>query len=227
MGRDRSAAVLPLHYVSEEQLSYAFDLLDKPGVAAVLRERIPHEARMRSGDLGEILATEYIVERTEYVVHVRRLLWKDTRDMPMRGDDVLGIHDRGDGGPLRFLKTEAKSRASLSRSVITQARESLDRDNGSPSPHSLSYMADQLFERDESELAKAIIRAQLVTGVRPKHVEHLMFTFSGNAPEQYLTAGLTAYTKNVPQKAVGLQIEGHRSFVDSVFNQAISGQHES
>lgn len=226
MGRDKSASVIPLHYVSEQRLSLAFEMLDKPGVAKLLREKLPRTPRIRSGDLGEILAAEYISERTRYAVPVKRLRWKDQRETPMHGDDVIGIDDTNNNGPLRFLKTEAKSRASLSNHVITLARKSLDRDDGLPSPHSLSFIADRLLEQGKDKLANAIIRAQLVTGVRQNHVEHLIFTFSGNAPEHYLSTSLTGYKATVSQMAVGLQIEDHQSFISSVFNKAVCGHHE-
>ena len=222
VGRQKSAAVLPLHYISEQRLSQAFRMLGKTAVADLLRVKLPSAMRIRSGDLGEILATEYIDERTRYVAPIKRLRWKDQRDMSMRGDDVIAICDTGNGAPLRFLKTEAKSRASLSSSAVTQARKSLDGDNGVPSPHALSFVAERLLDLGDDTLADAITRGQLGTGVRQDQVEHLMFTFTGNAPDRYLEAGLTAYTGRVPQMAVGLRVAAHQAFINGVFAEALA-----
>lgn len=220
-GRQNSAAVLPQHYVSEQRLSQVFNMLGKPAVAALLQEKLPNKTRIRSGDLGEILATEYIYERTDYVAPIKRLRWKDQRDMSMRGDDVIGIHNAGNGTPLRFLKTEAKSRQSLNNRTVREARESLDRDNGLPSAHALSFVAERLLELSQDALSNAITRAQLA-GIRPNQVQHLMFAFTGNAPDRYLQNSLLTYTGLVPQIAVGLRVATHQDFIDSVFDQALA-----
>ena len=195
VAREKSAAVLPLHYVSERRIEEAFRTLGKTAVAELLRIKLPRTQRIRSGDLGEILATEYIDERTRYGVPIRRLRWKDHREVSMRGDDVIGIDNAGNEEPLRFLKAEAKSRVSLSGSTVLEARKSLVRDDGLPSQHALSYVADRLLELGDDAVADAITHALLVTGVQQDQVEHLIFTFTGNAPHDYLIADLRAYTQ--------------------------------
>ena len=221
-GTHKSAAVLPQHYVSEQRLSQAFRTLGKTAIADLLREKLPRTKRIRSGDLGEILATEYIGEQTGYVAPIKRLRWKDQREMPMRGEDVIGIRDAGDGTPLRFLKTEAKSRATLDRRTITEARQGLDRDNGLPSGHTLSFVAERLLELGEDALSDAITEAQLDAGIGQNQVEHLLFTFTGNAPHRYLEASLTTYTGTIPQIAVGLHVATHQEFIDNVFDEVLN-----
>ena len=226
IGRRQSTAVLPQHYVSERRLERAFRMLGKAAVADLLRVKLPRGKRIRSGDLGEILATEYIDERTRYVVPIKRLRWKDHREVSMRGDDVIGIYATGNDGSLRFLKAEAKSRASLSDRAVSEARESLDCNDGLPSPHALSFVADRLLELGDDVIADAIIRAQLATGVQQSQVEHLMFTFTGNVPDHYLVASLRAYEQRIPQMAVGLRITEHQAFIKEVFDEAM-GKYES
>src|SRR5258708_1054311 len=58
---------------------------------AFIRNKMPRPINMRSGDCGEILATEYIEQMTEYKVPIKRLRWKDDRDVAMRGDDVIAL----------------------------------------------------------------------------------------------------------------------------------------
>src|SRR5690349_1064501 len=108
------AGLVPGHYASEEQIAHVLDRLGKPAAANFILGKLPTTKKIRSGDLGEILATEYIKEETGFAVPINRLRWKDHRNMAMRGDDVIGLaHDPGTG-QLLFLKAEAKSRASLS-----------------------------------------------------------------------------------------------------------------
>ena len=221
-GCEKAATVLPRHYVSEQRLSQVFGILGKPAVADLLRDKLPSTTRLRSGELGEVLAAEYIDEDTCYNVPIKRLRWKDHREVPMRGDDVIGIFDPGDGEPLRFLKTEAKSRASLSHSVVRKARASLERYNGRPSSNSLSFLAERLLERGQDSLADAITRAQLATSIHPDRVKHMIFTFTGNEPDQYLEADLAAYTGRIQQIAIGLRVARHQAFIHNVFEKAMT-----
>jgi len=89
--RDLTVDILPDHYTSPEHLARIFRKLGKGAVADFLRTKLPTRPSLRSGDLGEIFATEYIDERTEFSAPVKRLRWRDHREMAMRGDDVIGM----------------------------------------------------------------------------------------------------------------------------------------
>jgi hypothetical protein len=97
-----------------------------------LREKLPQTPKIRSGDLGEILATQYIDERTAYKAPIKRLRWKDHREMPLRGDDVIGIALPDGNAPIRFLKSEVKSRKSLSTKVVQKRSTFLKQKQHSP-----------------------------------------------------------------------------------------------
>ena len=98
----------------------------------VIRNSLPSDKKTRSGDFGEILATEYMMQSTAYVVPVLKLRYKDDRQMPMRGDDVLGFDFRT--VPPLIMKTEAKSRQKLTPAVVKEACEGLCRHSGRPNP---------------------------------------------------------------------------------------------
>ena len=216
------AQVLPEHYVNSHQLAQAFGMLGKPGVANWLKELFPSDRKMQSGDCGEILATEYIRERTNYIVPINRLRWKDSRQTSMRGDDVIGIREAFDNTGLHFLKTESKSRATLRSSTLKDVRERLDSNDGLPSAHGVLYVAARLLEEDEDDLSYAIIKAQLSSNVSPDCVQHLAFVFTGNSPASFLQRFLKEYDGNFSQIAVGLQISTHPDFVQQVFDLALS-----
>ena len=221
VARQNSVRTVPQHYVSERTLSQVFNTLGKTAVADLLRMQLPRKQRIRSGDLGEILATEYIDERTDYRAPIKRLRWKDHRDVAMRGDDVIGICRDSEGAPLRFLKTESKSRASLNHATVHEARESLDDHDGLPSPHALAFIAERLRETGDEALADAITLAQLKTGIRHNQIQHLLFAFTGNPPGRYLEADINSYEGPVSQMAVGLRIKTHQAFIGEVFEEAL------
>jgi hypothetical protein len=142
--------------------------------------------------------------------------------MAMRGDDVIGILQDAQSQRLHFLKTEAKSRATLTAQVLTDARAGLDKDGGLPSAHALSFISARLLELDNLPLADAIDDALLKHGIPPQNVRHLLFTFSGNAPDALLTASLQAYPGPINQWGIGLRVEGHAAFIGAVYDRVIA-----
>ncbi|SHN55179.1 Hachiman antiphage defense system protein HamA [Erythrobacter sanguineus] len=220
-GIDATAAAIPGHYASEEHVARVLRLLGKPAAAAMIEQKLPTTKSMRSGDLGEIFATEWIAAEGTYQVPVKRLRWKDHRNMAMRGEDVIGIAQDPATLQLTFLKTEAKSRANLTEQVVTQARAGLDKDAGLPSGHALSYISARLVEHGNHALADAIDNTTFQLGIQPQSVRHLLFTFSGNAPDGILTNGLQTYAGGYSQWSVGLRIDGHPAFVAAVYDRVI------
>jgi hypothetical protein len=222
-GIQTTAAVVPVHYAAEEQVSRALARLGKPAAAALIQGKLPTTKAIRSGDLGEIYATEWIdAQSGGYRAPIKRLRWKDHRNMAMRGDDVIGILQDPQTLRLRFLKTEAKSRINLTAQVLTEARAGLDKDGGLPSAHALSFISARLLELGNAPLADAIDDALLKHGIQLQSVRHLLFTFSGNAPDALLTASLHAYPGAIMQWAVGLRVDGHAAFVGAIYDRVIA-----
>ena len=222
-GIQATAAIVPGHYASEEQLARALERLGKPAAAALIQGKLPTTKAIRSGDLGEIYATEWIEAHSGgYCVPIRRLRWKDHRNMAMRGDDVIGILQDPQTQRLHFLKTEAKSRVTLTAQVLTEARAGLDKDGGLPSAHALSFISARLLELNNLPLADAIDDALLKHSIPLQNVRHLLFTFSGNAPDALLTASLRAYPGRIVQCGVGLRVEGHAAFIGAVYDRVIA-----
>lgn len=222
-GIQATAAIVPGHYASEEQVARALARLGKPAAAALIQGKLPTTKAMRSGDLGEIYATEWIDAHSGgYRAPVKRLRWKDHRNMPMRGDDVIGILQDAQTERLHFLKTEAKSRTTLTAQVLTEARAGLDKDGGLPSTHALSFISARLLELGNLPLADAIDDALLKHGIPLQNVRHLLFTFSGNEPEALFTTSLQAYPGPINQWAIALRVEGHGAFIGAVYDRVIA-----
>lgn len=225
-GVQLSAAAVPSHYAAEERVARALRRLGKPGAADLVTGLLPQTKQIRSGDLGEIYATEWIDAHSGYRAPIKRLRWKDHRNMAMRGDDVIGMILDQATQRMRFLKTEAKSRASLRAQTLTEARAGLDKDNGRPSSHALSFISARLLELANEPLADAIDDALVRHGIPLASVRHLLFTFSGNPPQALLTQSLQAYPGQINQWGVGLHVDGHAAFVGAVYDRVIANANE-
>lgn len=222
-GIEMTASVIPGHYAYEEHIARALARLGKTAAAELIQEKLPTTKSIRSGDIGEIYATEWINAHSGgYQAPIKRLRWKDHRNMAMRGDDVIGISQNPETGRLSFLKTEAKSRVQLTTQVLNEARTGLDKDEGRPSAHALSFISDRLLELGNAPLADAIDDALLKHGVPTNSVTHLLFAFSGNAPNALLTASLNTYPGEITQWGVGLRVNGHAAFVGAIYDRVIA-----
>lgn len=223
VGISETAAIVPGHYASEEHVARAFSRLGKAAAAELIKSKLPTTKTIRSGDLGEIYATEWIdAYGNGYRVPIKRLRWKDHRNMAMRGDDVIAFLHDPQKQSLHFLKTEAKSRARLSANILVEARAALDNDEGLPSAHALTFISARLHELGDDSLADAIDDAQLKHGIPAQNVRHLLFTFSGNTPDSLLTSSLESYSGHISQWCVGLHVDGHVNFVEAVYEAVIA-----
>ena len=128
---------------------------------------------------------------------------------------------------LRFLKTEAKSRAKLTAKVLAEARAGLDKDGGLPSAHALTFISERLVEtKQDLPLADAIDDALLKHTIPPQSVTHLLFVFTGNAPEKLLTTALENYTGKIGQWGLGLHVDGHSKFIGAIYDKVIADAHK-
>ena len=228
IGIEMTADIVPSHYASEEQIARALARLGKPAAAELIQGKLPTTKNIRSGDIGEIYATEWInAQSGGYRAPIKRLRWKDHRNMAMRGDDVIGILQDPETARLSFLKVEAKSRVQLTTQVLNEARTGLNKDDGRPSAHALSFISARLLELGDAPLADAIDDALLIHGIPANSVTHLLFTFSGNSPNALLTASLETYPGQMTQWGVGLRVNGHAVFVGAIYDRVIANAHNA
>ncbi len=216
------AAALPTAYAESESLVLVAQQLGKDAVARFLSNKLPTKPSARSGDMGEILATAYLHEEAGYVVGPSRLIQRDHQEWAMRGDDVLGAKLDSKGKP-NIVKTEAKSRVTLREATVAEARAGLARNEELPSPHSLSQFAERLLHTVDSDVGKAVLELQLLEGVRPKHVGHVMFLFTSSDPSRHVAADLQTYSGSVSQLTITLRVHGHQKFIKEAYDKVIAG----
>lgn len=227
-GRDAIRASLAKtvrsHYDRLERIADDVARLGYEAAAEILRAELPQTKKGRSGDLGEILATELVEEEIGLRVPIRRLRYKDGRNMAMRGDDFIGAgYGPNDDGELWLLKGEAKSNKALGKATVTAARKVLNRDSGRCTPDSLLFVANRLLESDDVDdaaLGRAIRDEVGLKALRAGRIDHMLFTMSGNAPPAALKEDLEAASVNRDQFVVNLRIEDHQDFIKEMYEEA-------
>jgi hypothetical protein len=211
---ERVKDVARLHYVAPEIVAKRLEELGAARAAQLLRERLPTGKKSRSADFGEILATEVAERRLGYRVPIRKLRWKDGRDVALRGDDVIGVKPGTE--PLAILKGESKSRAVLGVDAVEDASRALDADRGRPNRHSILFIAERLRETGADGLASALDQTVL-EGFKGHAVEHLLFTVCGNDPCGILGAAFDGCRKSRARHFVGVRLEGHGDFIAAFY----------
>lgn len=208
------------HYDDLGHISDDIRELGFPRAAEILRQRLPQRPRARSGEIGEILATEFVEFVTDFVVPVRRLRYKDGRDMALRGDDFIGVQEIGSKGIL-LLKGEAKSRQRLRRSVVDQARVSLSSCDGRPTPISLLFVADRLIEFGGSskELGRKLRQQVAHCSVESDRITHTIFVLSEDVPRGSLRKDLEAADEDHRHISACILISGHGEFVNRIYEE--------
>jgi len=192
-----------------------------PKALAYVRNKLPTSKRVRSGDFGEILASEYIHQCTNYEVPIKKLRWKDDRSVAMRGNDVIAI--RCEKNRWYLLKAESKSRASLSDAAVTEAAEGLAKHSGRPNPSSLAFISARLREQGRDAEAAVFEELQSRT-LTAKDVAHMVFTLSGNDPVRYLKKLATEPPSKFTCHLVGCVIVDHADFIDRLFKSLHAGK---
>lgn len=220
---DDLAKTVRSHYHRLELIADDVKRLGYEVAGEILRTAMPQSAKGRSGDLGEILATELVEEEICLRVPVRRLRYKDGRNMAMRGDDFIGAgYDVADD-KLWLLKGEAKSNKALGKSTVTSARMVLNRDHGRCTPDSLLFVANRLLESvdpDDNQLGRSLRDEVGLKSLRADRIVHMLFTVSGNGPHASLKMDLDAAGAERDHYVVNIHIEDHQDFITKIYLKA-------
>lgn len=219
---DKLAETIRSHYDRLERIAEDVERLGYGIAAKILGEALPQNSKARSGDLGEILATELVEEEIGLRVPVRRLRYKDGRNMAMRGDDFIGAGYDSEGEKLWLLKGEAKSNKVLSKATVTSARKVLNRDNGRCTPDSLLFVANRLLESndaDDNELGRSLRDEVGVKSLHADRIDHMLFTVSGNGPHTSLKEDLNAAGTDRDHYVVNIHIEDHQDFIAAMYRE--------
>jgi Cap4 SAVED domain len=184
--------------------------------AKTILNSLPTSKRTQSGDLGELIATEYVDAQTSFRVPLRKLRWKSDRQMPMHGNDVIAVETLK-GGKVRILKGESKSAATVSAATVRGAVQGLDRHEGRPNPSTLAFIVKRLYDEDRDAEAKVFEDLQADGALATKDVQHLIFTLAGNDPSALLAAAPKPKKAGIKRLVAAVVISDHRDFVEAVY----------
>lgn len=213
-------ARLPGHYRSPVQIQADLGRLGAAKTSAALQLKLPTRPNARSGDLGEMLAVEFIEEQHQFQVPLRKLRYRDDRNLALRGDDVLGFRVN-QKGVLEALKTEAKSTKKLTATTIKAAVTGLESDGGRPKYHAAFFVSDRLRESDDPVKVKLgeQIHDELVGRKLPvSRTFQLLFAVRGGGKDDCVEAAVNTLPLKAPYRTVCVvTLPDHQGFIAEVF----------
>lgn len=211
-GLDIVKKLLADHFVGEATIVQAGGYTKS---AKIIANSLPSNKRTRSGDLGELLATEYLNSETPFDVPIKKLRWKSDRETPMHGNDVIGVNTNVK--PMRVVKGECKSRAAFGKATANEAAKSLDLHDGRPNPSTLAFITKRLYEEKRDAEAKVFQDLQAEGAMSPKNVTHLIFVLSGNDPSVHLASAQKSKHAGIKRESTAIVISDHSVFVEAVY----------
>lgn len=183
--------------------------------ADVITNSLPTLKRTQSGDLAELIATEYVNAETPFRVPIKKLRWKSDRQMPMHGNDIIGA-DTSAKRP-RVLKGECKSRATFSETVAREAAETLDAYEGRPNPSTLAFITKRLYEEKRDAEARVYQKLQCDAAIPATSITQNIFVLAGNDPRAALERAPKPKHAGITRESVAVLISDHGKFIDTVF----------
>jgi hypothetical protein len=184
--------------------------------AEVLRNSLPTNKRTQSGDMGELLATEYVNSQTEFTVPIKKLQWKSDRQMPMHGNDVLGLNYKS--SPRQILKCECKSRGQFGDSAVTEASDGLNQYDGRPNPSTVAFITKRLLEQDRDDEAKMWSELQTKDPLPGKTITQMVFALCGNDPTLALAKCPKAKVRGIQRKHAAIRLVTYPDFIKAVYS---------
>jgi len=206
------------HYEEPKRLADCIARRGYVKAAQLLNEMLPQTKKARSGDLGEILATEAVSAfLNPFQIPIKRLRWRDGRESAMRGEDLIGIAQ--EHGRVRFLKGESKSRSNLTPSVLIEARKALKTNDGRPTQHTMGFVMNRLLDQGQEDLALVFEDYMLIKTIALQDLIHLIFTLSGNNASVNLESDLRNCDDSIEQHSIALCIPDHQNFIASIYER--------
>jgi hypothetical protein len=212
VGLDLLKPLMADHFVGE---STVLKLGGYEKACEVLKNSLPTNKRTQSGDFGELLATEYVNSQTEFTVPIKKLKWKSDRQMPMHGNDVLGLNYTSN--PRKILKCECKSRNQFGESAVTEASNGLDGFDGRPNPSTLAFITKRLYEENRDDEGKMWSELQTKDPLPAKNLTHMVFALGGNDPTPSLAKCPKAKVLGIQRKHAAVKLSAYADFMKAVF----------
>lgn len=223
---DHFAAAVVDHHVAARAVSGALQRRGFSQTAAYLASRLPSDGRTRTGNFGEVLASEHLRQRYGYDMPVFKLRFMDNPRMPMRGEDIVAFRLDQHRFIVALCVGESKVMQTFDSREVEDAHDRLKLAYR-PHPVSLLLISNVLHDRGDA-LADQVDALLETLAISPVRRENWIFLITGNRPRDPFSVIQTAGAVVENLSCVDLQLDELTQLVEHVFTRPLaSGQQAS
>ena len=217
--KDHLAEAILDHHIAPQAVSGALRRRGFNEAAAYLASRLPADDRTRTGNFGEVLASEHLRQCHGYEMPVFKLRFMDNPRMPMRGEDVIAFRLDDRRTIVALCVGESKASKVFDSREVEDAHERL-KQAYRPHPVSLAMISNILHDKGDS-LAEQVDAILEELSKRPVRRENWIFIFTASRPRDPFAPiqGLADVVENLT--CVDLQIEGMDSLITELFERPL------
>lgn len=217
------AEVVFAHHNDPREFRRNLEALGYPEAARVI-DRRPRDPNVRKGNLGEILASEYLRQCAHYQIPVYRLRYS-IQDSPMPGEDILAFRfGAPDGSGRELLVGESKVRDRYASNVVIEAHNQLVNYEHRPRPKSFLLIVHALREQGQDEESDRVLRFLDKFAPHQPTRRNLIFLVTGNEPRDPFGCIQALGSGNVIENltAVNVHISDLENFVNALFDYEVT-----
>jgi len=187
--------------------------------AEILTGRLPADERTRTGNFGEVVASEHLRQRYGYEMPVFKLRYMDNPQMPMRGEDLIAFRI----GRRRTIDAlcvgESKAMKNFDAREVEDAHGRLQLAYR-PHPISLLLISNILHEKGDA-LADRVDVIIETLATRPVRRENWIFIFTGSRPRDPFSTiqASTVVVENLT--CVDLRLDGMDDLIRELFDRPL------
>jgi len=205
------------HHLNRGRIADWLNKLGYVQTASEIAANLPKDDRTRKGNFGEVIASEHLLQRQGYHMPVFKLRYRDSHNMPMRGEDIVAFILTPQGKISKVCIGEAKTLTSFASRTVLDAHDRLKK-SYHPSPETLSMLANILYERGDDGLGREIDRVSRLLAERGIPTENWIFLITENEPRDPFAEIEKLEDIIEPLICVDLQLSNLKVFVDDLFN---------
>ncbi|HYE09279.1 MAG TPA: Hachiman antiphage defense system protein HamA, partial [Patescibacteria group bacterium] len=171
---------------------------------------LPRADKTKKGNLGEVILTEYLSQVSSIKVLIYKLHFNPNVDQSMKGDDVLLVDEK------KILLGESKFRSTPSKEAVEDVSNLMG--NALALPLSLGFIADALFEQDQTELAEQILDIQYKLSRANFNIKNVGFLLSTKLVEKHVEKNMDSINKEFI--IISLGMDNPTEFMELAFERA-------
>ncbi len=205
------------HHLNNKRIADWLNKLGHNKTASEIAANLPKDDRTRKGNFGEVIASEHLLQRHGYSMPVFKLRYRDSHNMPMRGEDIVAFVLTPKGRISKICIGEAKTLTTFASRTVLDAHDRI-KSSYHPCPETLSMLANILYEIGNEKLGSEIDRISRLLATKDFPTDNWIFLITGNNPRNPF--GEIEKLEDIiePLICVDLHLPNLTVFVNDLFN---------